>query len=167
MVSRSCGSSLINPPIAPPSAPRTLPRGTRTSSKNSSDVSDDRCPSFSRFLPRRKPGRSVSTRTRLIPREPPSGAVRTTTITRSHICPFEMKVFWPEITNSSLVASWPPAYSYRRRLGSRVSALMDNGSERDLVSALEFQNLARLVGRRDVQSKSFDDLSGLRDLIGI
>ena len=35
------------------------------------------------------------------PREPPSGAVRTTTITRSHICPLEMKVFWPDITNSS------------------------------------------------------------------
>ena len=38
--------------------------GTRTSSKNDSEVSDDRCPSFSRFLPRRKPGRSVSTRIR-------------------------------------------------------------------------------------------------------
>src|SRR3984893_3592562 len=60
MVKRSCGSSLINAPIAPPSAPKTLVTGTRTSSKNSSDVSDDRCPSFWRFLPRRKPGLSAS-----------------------------------------------------------------------------------------------------------
>src|SRR6266852_2281375 len=40
-------------------------------------------------------------------------------------------------------------------------------SERDLVAALEFQDLARLIGGRDVQSESFDDLSNLRYLIGI
>ncbi len=60
-----------------------------------------------------------------------------------------------------------PVYSYRRRLGSRVSASIDDGLERDLVAALEFQNLARLVSRRDVQSESFDDLSNLRYLVGI
>jgi hypothetical protein len=37
-------------------------------------------------------------------------------------------------------------------------------SECDIVAALEFQNLARLVGGRDVQAKSFDDLSNLRHL---
>ena len=51
--------------------------------------------------------------------------------------------------------------------GGCVSSLIEDGSERDLVAALELQNLARLVGRRDVKSQSFDDLSDLRDLIGI
>src|SRR5437016_8930671 len=36
-----------------------------------------------------------------MPRDPPSGLVLTTTMTRSHICPFEMNVFWPEMTYSS------------------------------------------------------------------
>ena len=36
-----------------------------------------------------------------MPRDPPSGLVLTTTMTRSHIWPFEMKVFWPEMTYSS------------------------------------------------------------------
>jgi hypothetical protein len=40
-------------------------------------------------------------------------------------------------------------------------------SERDLIAALEFQDLARLIGCRDVQSESFDDLSNLRYLIGV
>src|ERR1700752_3113757 len=31
---------------------------------------------------------------RLMPRDPPSGLVRVTTMTRSHIWPLEMKVFW-------------------------------------------------------------------------
>src|SRR5246127_860476 len=80
--------------IASPSEPSRFVTGTRTWSKNSSDVSEERGPSLSRLRPCRKPARSPSTRMRLMPRDPPSGLVRVTTMTRSHIWPLEMKVFW-------------------------------------------------------------------------
>ena len=75
-------------------------RGTLTLSKKSSEVSCAFRPVFSKFRPRLKPSRSVSTSTRLIPLAPWSGSVFATTITRSALCPFVIKVFWPLISSS-------------------------------------------------------------------
>src|SRR3989442_450619 len=69
-VSRSCGSSCMSDAKPVPSAPSRFSTGTSTPSKKSSDVSEERCPSFSRLRPRAKPGRSVSTSTRLRRRAP-------------------------------------------------------------------------------------------------
>src|SRR6185437_2939163 len=40
-------------------------------------------------------------------------------------------------------------------------------SKRHLISALERKNLARLVGRRDLVAKAFENLAHLRDLLGV
>ena len=84
--------SATNPP---PSSPSRLAAGTTTSEKNSSEVSCACMPTFARLRPRPNPAMPRSTTSRLIPRCPASGSVRATTMTRSHICPLEMKVFWP------------------------------------------------------------------------
>src|SRR6185312_700042 len=60
---------------------RMLVGGTRTSSKNSSAVSCAFCPIFFKLRPRRKPGRSVSTSTRLTPLAPAEVSVLAATMT--------------------------------------------------------------------------------------
>ena len=58
-------------------------------------------PTFSRRLPREKPGVLVSTRNRLMPLAPALLSVLATTITRSASQPLVMKVLEPLITYSS------------------------------------------------------------------
>src|ERR1700723_3238546 len=55
---------------------------------------------------------------------------------------------------------------WRMRAGSGALR-QQSDSESDLVAAFQRQDLPRLVGRRDLQAKSFDDLANLRHLIGI
>ena len=58
------------------------------------------------------------------------------------------------------------AYGYGSR-APRFARPRDDGSEIHLVAALEREDFARVVGRRDLQSQPFEDLPHLGDLLGV
>ncbi len=95
---RSCASLVIISSKPLPSSPSIAEAGTRTSSKKSSEVSCAFMPSLCRFLPRRNPGRLVSTRNSVTPLLPASESVFVASTITSHSWPLEMKTFCPEIT---------------------------------------------------------------------
>src|ERR1700758_4971607 len=98
---RSCDSLVIICANPLPSLPSMLEAGIRTLSKNNSDVSCAFMPSFSRFRPRLKPGRSLSTMNRVTPFAPAWLSVLVASTMKSQSWPLEMKTFWPLITKSS------------------------------------------------------------------
>ncbi|MNE69386.1 hypothetical protein D3C80_1651060 [compost metagenome] len=95
--SGSCCISWMKP--LPSSGPSRLATGTRTSSKNNSEVSWPFWPILSRILPRRKPGRSLTSRPMIdMPLAPREGSVLHTSSTRSAWKPLVMKVLEPLMT---------------------------------------------------------------------
>ena len=96
--SRSCASLVIISSKPRPSSPSIAEAGTRRSSKKSSDVSCPFMPILCRFLPRRKPGRWVSTRNSVTPFAPALLSVFVARTMTSQSWPFEMKTFWPLMT---------------------------------------------------------------------
>src|SRR6185503_601590 len=62
----------------------------------------------------------------------------------------------------------PAIHPFSRRRWTRGSSpRVTKTSEIHLVAALEHQDLARLVGRRDLQPQPLDDLARLGDLLGV
>ncbi|MNP19986.1 hypothetical protein D3C76_1125410 [compost metagenome] len=97
----------------PSTPPSRQSADTVQSSKNSSAVSWASHPSLSRVLPRRKPGKRVSTRKIDRPLAPPSWSVLATTATMSQIWPLVMKVLAP------LMTYWSPCFTARVRMACR------------------------------------------------
>src|SRR5581483_3390748 len=104
--------------------------------------------------PRRLRASPPSHRTAARARQRPAAAVR-------------LRPFKPPTAGSGVRGWMDPRDKPEDDSDNRVSIRSAIGSERDLVAALELQNLAGLVGGGDLEAQSLDDLAHLRHLLGV